>query len=209
MHLGSRLSFVCSVIALLLIGLPAAAQWQSDYYSGHTEVEARTVRVSMSGVDDIGAVFVLNPVSLRRLERAGTLGPNYECRWSNADGRGSWNLADDLYEGENLIVLALYNLVYTGVSLRSSGGKYSYDFRLEAGGRTLHSASRVVNNNSRGLKYLFFVKATRTGDTVVLEGLTQEERLVAVDIEVAIDWSFGGEGRVDVDWEPIIRELAR
>lgn len=206
-----RYSLALALLAFAMSSVPVASAWGQTirYLTDRHTVSASTVKVSMTGVDDIGGVFVLNEVALRRLQTRGVLSATHECRWSNEDGRGSWSLEGDLEEGENIIVLALYNLVYTGPSLRSSGGKWAFDFKISGDGRTLWQESNLVDNNSKGLKYIMFAKAVRRGDQVTFEPLSQDEKVVLVDIEAMVDAHYSGEQSVSVDWEPILEALAQ
>ncbi len=205
--------FARTILALslaLFLTVPVAAQAQAvAYASSSAKVSAAGVKVRMSGVDDIGGVFVLNEVSIARIQAGAQLSAAHECRWDNDDGSGSWSLGGDLEQGENIVALALYNLVYTGFSMRSSGGKYSYDFSLSGDGSTIWSGSKVVDNNSRGLKFVVFVKATRTGDTVSFAPFGTQEKVMLAGVEQAIAATYGGEGSVGVNWAPILQELSR
>jgi len=201
--------FVALVLAFAVLA-PRPVHAQTVAYADSSSTSsAAGVKVSMSGVDDIGGVFVLNAVSIARMQAGASLSAAHECRWDNDDGSGSWSLGSDLEQGENIIALALYNLVYTGFTMRSSGGKYSHDFRLTGDGSTVWSGSKVVDNNSRGLKLVVFAKAVRSGDKVTFQALSTNEKVMLAGVEMAIKAAYDGEGSADINWSPILQELSR
>jgi hypothetical protein len=206
-----RSRIVNAVLCLaLLVCVGARAQAQEVRYADETvETTVDSVRVRMSGIDDIGSVFVLNSIAAKRAKQRGVLSPTYECRWGNGDGSGSWSIGSDLTEGENFIAMSVYNLVYTGFSMRASGGKASWSVQLTAGGQTVWSGSKVVDYNQKSLMMVTFVKAIRAGDKVRFVPMSQAEKEAMVAIESLIDGAYMGSSHVDINWEPILHELAK
>ncbi|RKZ58285.1 MAG: hypothetical protein DRR08_16790 [Candidatus Parabeggiatoa sp. nov. 2] len=133
--------------------------------------------LSVSDVDDIAFVAVVN----KKYQGDTTV----LCEWqANPGCSGSDDLTYKVRTGKNLVLIALYNRVYTGFCLGHCG-KYAGDFALRVNNSTVWSRRVHLRDNSRGIKRLWGVKVyvSPSGRISVSEILSRTEREAIEDIK--------------------------
>ena len=111
------------------------------------------IEAHMSNVDDVGLVVIMTDAGSETVLR---------CEWSPGGvyGARSGSLGEHLVAGDNYIVFVLYNKVYASRIALFSGGKWSYNFRLDKNGVEFWQKSRRVPENDAALKYWKAIRAS-------------------------------------------------
>jgi len=200
-------------LAILLSVLAAGTAYSAglQFYEGDTfsKSDDPKVAITYSGVDDIIAAFVLNKITVKRLEKGGDWKPSKMAQWSSNPGpSGTWDISDDLRGGDNIVLVAVHNLVYTGFCLGKCG-KASWSYTFTCGSTTIDSSSRRTSVNVNRLMHLFAVKIIKDSrkDRFTVTRLSDEEEDLVVELETYVDSFLGQQGMIDVDWGEVIGSL--
>ncbi len=161
------------------------------------------ITVGYSGIDDIIGVYILNRRAIEEIQDYGEFVPTAEDRWEfNPGPSGRFNLSENLDIGENILFIAVHNLVYTGFCIGVCG-KFSYRFQLRAGDRLIKQAVNRVSYNRNRLVYLFSVNVRKTisNDRYVFrfDELTLQERENIKPVARLIEAQYKGQ-RADINW---------
>lgn len=166
-------------------------------------LEGRKLSCSVSEVDDLGDVWVVNSFTLKN----GRFSPVLRAEWQNLDGHAEADLTRFLENGPNYVIFTLFNKVYKGWSPMGSGGKFRCNFQLFLDNKVVYRVKHYRDYNEKRLIFAVIFKVDALSDNRLrLTPLTEEERYKAMDVvqtsitkilyetsdEANIDWSAGG-----------------